>query len=447
MTTLAVPRPALTALDAAALIVGGVIGTGIFKTPGIVAAHTGNASVAMLIWLLGGGISLIGALCYAELASTYPHAGGDYHYLSRAFGHGLAFLFAWARMTVIQTGSIALQAYLIGDYASELLRLGDHSASAYAGLVIIAVTGVNLAGLRMGQWAQKALTGATVLGLLSIAVAGLGLASSPTDPGPPAPSTHASPAAALGLAMVFVLLTYGGWNEAVYLSAELQDVRRNMARALLWGVGVVTVIYLLTNLAYLRALGPAAMARTDVVAAELMRRTLGELGARFISLLIAIAAISTINAMVITGARTNYALGEDLPLLRSLGRWHDRSGTPTNALLAQGGIALALVLLGTVTRSGFTTMVEYTAPVFWFFFLLVGLSLVVLRRKEAHVARPFPVPLYPLTPLLFCAICVYMLQSSLAYTGVGAWVGVVVLLAGLPLMLLTRFQAPRWQGK
>jgi APA family basic amino acid/polyamine antiporter len=446
MTTLAAPQPALTVLDAAALIVGGVIGVGIFKTPAIVAAQTGDASVDMLVWLLGGAISLVGAVCYAELASAYPHAGGDYHYLSRAFGRGLAFLFAWARMTVIQTGSIALQAFLIGDYASELVRLGAHSASVYAGLVIITVTGLNVAGLRLGRWAQQALTGATMLGLLFIAVAGLWLASSPSDPGTPAPSASPSPAA-LGLAMVFVLLTYGGWNEAVYLSAELQDARRNMARALVWGIAVVTVLYLLANLAYLRALGPAAMAGTEVVAAELMRRTLGEQGARFISLLIAIAALSTLNATVITGARTSYALGQDLPLLRSLGRWHDRTATPANALLAQGGIALALVLLGTVTRSGFSTMVEYTAPVFWFFFLLVGLSLLVLRRKEAHVVRPFLVPLYPLTPLLFCAICVYMLQSSLAYTGSGAWVGVAVLLAGVPLTRVARFRAPRWQGK
>jgi amino acid transporter len=392
----------------------------------------------MAVWLLGGIISLVGALCYAELATTYPHAGGDYHYLDRAFGRGLAFLFAWARMTVIQTGSIALQAFLIGDYATEVLPLGHRSPSIYAGLVIVTVTGLNVAGMRPGKWTQRALTGATVLGLLFVALAGLAFAAPPAGAEPQAARAASNSSAALGLAMVFVLLTYGGWNEAVYLSAEMRDARRTMVRTLFWGLAVVTGIYLLANLAYLRVLGKASVAGTEVVAAELMRRTLGEGGARFISLLISIAALSTINAGIITGARTSYAFGRDLPLFRALGRWHEGTGTPRNALLVQGGIVLGLVLLGTATRSGFTTMVEYTAPVFWFFFLMVGLSLLVLRRKEAWVARPYCVPLYPVVPLLFCAICACMLRSSLAYTGAGAWVGIAVLSAGAPLLWLER---------
>jgi APA family basic amino acid/polyamine antiporter len=455
MTTLAAPRPTLTVLDTAALIVGVVIGAGIFKTPELVAANTGTPGAFMLVWLLGGVISLIGALCYAELATTYPHAGGDYHYLTRAFGRSAAFLFAWARMTVIQTGSIALQAFLIGDYASELLRLGQYSPSVYAGLVIVMGTALNLVGLRPGKWTQIVLSGATVVGLLFVALAGLGLVTSSGASPPPAASAPANPSAALGLAMVFVLLTYGGWNEAACLSGELQDVRRNMVRGLFWGIGIVTVVYLLVNLAYLRGLGITGMAGTEVVAAELMRRTLGEGGAALISLLIVVAALSTINGTIITGARTNYALGQDFSMFRPLGRWNERAATPANALLAQGGVALALVLLGTLTpehggrvfSTGFTMMVAYTTPVFWFFFLMVGLSLFVLRKKEGQTVRPFEVPLYPLTPLLFCAICLYMLWSSLAYTRAGAWVGVAVLFAGVPLLLLARARPPLSQGK
>jgi APA family basic amino acid/polyamine antiporter len=436
VTTVSVPRPALTVLDGVALIVGVVVGAGIFKTPAMVAANTGGLGAAMGAWLLGGVVSLIGALCYAELATTYPHAGGDYHYLSRAFGRGLAFLFAWARMTVIQTGSIALQAFLIGDYASELLRLGVFSSSIYAGLIILIITGLNVAGLRPGKWTQHVLSGATLLGLLFVTVVGLGLSSPPPETG--TSTAGANPSGALGLAMVFVLLTYGGWNEAVYLSAEMKDARRNMARTLFWGLAIVTAIYLVANFAYLRGLGTAGVAGTEVVAADLMRRAMGDGGARFISLLISVAALSTINATIITGARTNYALGRDQPLFRRLGQWQGETGTPQNALLVQGAIALALVFLGTATRSGFSTMVEYTAPVFWFFFLMAGLALFVLRRKEAGVPRPFSVPLYPLVPILFCAACLYMFRSSLAYTGAGAWVGVAVLLAGVPLLLLAR---------
>jgi amino acid transporter len=161
----------------------------------------------------------------------------------------------------------------------------------------------------------------------------------------------------------------------------------------------------------------------------------GDRGAEVISVLVALSALTSANATIITGARTNYALGRDFPPFAALGRWHPRTGAPTIALFVQGGIASALVLLGLTTRQGFETMVEYTAPVFWFFFLLVGVSLFVLRWREPDVPRPFRVPLFPLTPLLFCATSLYILYSSLAYTGVGALVGVAVVGAGtLPLL-------------
>jgi amino acid transporter len=236
--------------------------------------------------------------------------------------------------------------------------------------------------------------------------------------------------------MVFVLLTFGGWNEAAYISAELHEVRRNMVRALLGGVGIITVIYLLINLAYLRGLGLKEMGQSEVVAADLMRRVLGQGGAKFISLLIVISALGAINACLFTGARTNYALGQDFSMFGFLGKWHERSNTPTNALLFLGIISFLWVLLGAFVRKGFVAMVEYTAPVFWCFFLLAGLSLFVLRFREPGISRPFRVPLYPLTPILFCLTCVYMLHSSVTYVGAGAFVGLAVLAAGTLLLLL-----------
>ena len=177
------------------------------------------------------------------------------------------------------------------------------------------------------------------------------------------------------------------------------------------------------------------MAQSQAVAADLMRRAFGEPGAAFISLLITVAALSSMNATVFTGARTNYALGQDFSLFTFLGCWHKRANTPTQALLVQGAISLALVVLGSLQRQGFKTMVYYTAPVFWFFFLLTGISLFILRFKEPDVPRPFRVPLYPLTPILFCLTCGYLLYSSLAYTGIGALVGVAVVAAGIPVLL------------
>jgi amino acid transporter len=237
-----------------------------------------------------------------------------------------------------------------------------------------------------------------------------------------------------GMAMVFVLLTYGGWNEAAYVSAELRNVQRNMIRALLISLGLITVLYLLVNWAYLQGLGLGGMSETDAVAAALMRATLGEPGAVALSLLVAVAALSSTNATIFTGARTSFALGRDASLFSVLGVWNDRSDTPANALWVQGAVALALVGVGAATRQGFESMVDYTAPVFWSFFLATGVALFVLRRTEPEAERPFRVPLYPLTPIAFCLASAYMLWSSLAYTGVGALLGAGVLLAGVPLL-------------
>lgn len=430
----ATPKRTLAFVDAIAMIVGIVIGAGIFETPALVAANADSGRVVLLTWLLGGGMSLVGALCYAELATAYPHTGGNYYYLMRAFGKGIAFLFAWARMTVIQTGSIALLAFVFGDYASQLLRLGNYSSSVYAAGAIALLTGLNIIGIQQGKWTQNGLTLAKVVGLVLVIIVGLAFASSSVPIIPAEPSSQSS----FGLAMIFVLLSYGGWNEAAYISAELRNVKRNMARSLLWSIGIITAIYLLINLAYLQGLGLAGMAGSEAVAADLMRRAFGEPGAWFISLLIAVSTLGAINATIFTGARTNYALGRDFSLFTILGRWKNRTNTPTNALLAQGAIALALILLGTFTRQGFETMVDYTAPVFWFFFLLTGVSLFVLRMREPDVPRPFRVPLYPLIPLLFCAICIYLLYSSITYTGVGAIAGIAVVALGAPLLLWNR---------
>lgn len=433
------PVPTLASKDAVGMIVGIVVGAGIFRTPSLVAANVDGEVSFLLLWVAGGVISLIGALCYAELTSTYPHTGGDYHYLTRAYGKPLSFLFAWSRVSVIQTGSLALLAFVFGDYATQLVRLGEYSTSIYAALVVITLTGLNIIGVHHGTRTQNLLTAVEILSLLLVIVGGLFLVDSPA---PSATPPTAGSQAAIGLAMVFVLLTYGGWNEAAYISAETTD-RRDVARALLLGIGIITALYMLVNWAYLRALGLNGIAGSEAVAADVMQRSLGERGSQFVSVLVAISALTSANATIFTGARTNYAVGRDFRLFRFLGRWRKTRNTPTNSLLVQGGIALALVLIGTLTRKGFETMVEYTAPVFWFFFFMVGLSLIILRVKDRDVKRPFRTPFHPVLPIAFCASCLYMLQASVAYTGNGALVGVAVLLAGVPVYLVARFSQNR----
>ncbi len=435
------PRPTLTLLDAVAMIVGIVIGAGIFKAPSIVAGSVSSEQVFIALWIAGGVISLVGALCYAELGSAYPNAGGEYFFLSRAFGGKVGFLFAWARMSVVQTGAIAAIAFVFGDYASQLLSLGAKGPVIYAMLAVIAVTALNVAGTRGSKRLQTILTIALAGAVLAVIIAGLGGTAAPAAVAA-APSSSAPMFSQL--ALIFILLTYGGWNEAAYLTVEIHDARRNIVRALMLGILIVTVLYVLLNLAYLNVLGLDGMKASKAVAADLMQATLGDAGAIVLSLIVMAASLSTLNATAFTGARTNYALGRDYRLFRMLGVWQERSNAPVHALVVQGGMALVLVLFASMTPDGFETMVAYTAPAFWLFFLLTGISLFVLRRRQPVNADAFHVPLYPLTPMLFCAMCGYMLYSSVNYAmskdpgSLGAQLGIGVLLLGVPLALLAR---------
>ena len=424
------PKPTLGSADVVALIVGVVIGAGIFRTPSLVASTVDSGSMMLVAWLLGGIVSLIGALCYAELTTTFPNTGGDYHFLMRAYGRKVAFLFAWARMSVVQTGSVALLAFIFGDYVSQIFSLGEHSSVIYAAFLVIMLTGINVLGVNMGAAAQKILTTVEVLGLILVVVVGIFFIP-PTTEFESSLSIGSEGGNSLGLAMVFVLLTFGGWNEAAYLSTELRSGRKHMVNVLIISIIIITAIYLLVNLAYLRGLGINGMAQSDAVAGDLMGNAFGERGMLLMAFLVAISAMTSANATLFTGARSNYALGRDFPVFAMLGKWDPKTAGPVNSFIVQGLISLALVSLGLLSRNGFETMIEFTSPVFWFFFLLVGISLFILRYKEPDVVRPYRVPLYPLIPLIFCITSGYLLYSSIAYTGWGSLVGIGVLLSGV----------------
>ncbi len=429
------PQPVFSNLNAIAVLVGIVIGIGIFRLPPIVASNAGSELEFIAFWVAGGLISLIGALCYAELAAAYPDAGGEYHFLSRSFGSSVGFLFSWGRMTVIQTGSIALAGFILGDYASRLLDLGSYSSSIYAAVTVVGLTGLNLWGTNPSKKTQNLVTSTIVIVLLLAAVAGIsqGASAEVATSTPGAGSERA-----IGAAMIFVLLTYGGWNEASYLSGELKNVKQNMVKVLALGIGIITLIYVLVNYAYLHVLGLEGLRNAEAVGADLTSSILGSEGVFLLSFVVIIAALSTANATIITGARTNYALGRDFSLLKFLGVWSPRHNTPVNALLVQGGIALLLVVLGSVTEDSVSTMVDYTAPVFWFFLMLTGISLFVFRFRNHEKELPYSVPLYPVTPILFILTCIYMLYSSLMFTGIGALLGVGILLVGVPVLIWAR---------
>jgi len=422
-----------------------VVGAGIFKAPSIVAGAVPTATWMFALWAAGGLLALIGALCYAELSSTYPSAGGEYHFLSRAFGRGTALLYAWARFTVITTGSIALLGFVFGDYMTELLPLGPYSSAIYAALATVLLTAVNMRGIRSGAETQTWLTVVEVGGLVLIVGAALWLLGG-TGSTAPAPAAAPGPAtlAGVGFGMVFVLLTFGGWNDAAYISADLQD-RRSIVWALLISVSFLTLLYLLVNWAYWYVLGQAGMAGSQAVATDTLAAVFGPGAGKLIAVMVAAAALTSINATLIVGARTAAALGQDWPVFKPLAAWDEQRRVPRNALPIQCVLALVLIVLGVVFKGGFQSMVEYTAPVFWLFFLLIGIALFRMRAIDGDRNRPFRVPLYPVLPLVFCASSAYMLWSSLGYVYSqqlggfnAAWIGVAVLGSGLVLLLLVR---------
>ncbi|AWQ03294.1 probable amino acid permease [Bordetella bronchiseptica MO149] len=429
----------LSVLDAVAVLVGVVIGIGIFGFPPLVAQHAQSESVYLALWLGGAAVMLMGALCYAELGSAYPGAGGEYLYLRHAWGPRVALLFAWARCTVIQTGAIAVVAFIYGEYAQELAPLGTHGVALHAAIAVIALTLLNIVGTQPSKRIQLVFTVLTLAALAAVVATGL---SAPPAPPAPVEPLAGSTLGLLGMGLVFVLLTYGGWNEAAYLSGELREARRNMAKVLLIGTVVVAGAYLLTNLALLQIFGLQGLRETRAVAATLMTLAAGPYAAIVLSLLVCVTALSTINGTILTGARVYSALGRDVPRLRPLAGWSMRGQTPTPALLAQGAITLVLLGYGAYAHDGVQTLVAYTAPVFWLFMLLVAASVWRLRRLDPHRPRPFRVPLYPLPPLLLGLTCAGLVWSSARYAGVGALLGLAVLAAGLPALRLLR-AAPR----
>jgi amino acid transporter len=433
------PKKELSLFDSTCIIVGIIIGAGIYETSPTVAACMGGWLGILGIWLVGGLLALAGALCYAELATTYPRQGGDYVYLSRAYGSWAGYLFGWSQLAIIRPGDIALLAYVFARYAQTLYAPFDNVRPFYAAAAIVVLTTINVLGVREGKWTQNILTVLKALGLLAIVGVGLLAPGRPPAPAEPAAFTMGG----LELALILVLFTFGGWNEMAYVAAEVKRPQRNIVRALVFGTVAVTVLYLLVNAAFLHALGSAKMADSQAVAVDTLATVFPGMASRAISVLICISALGAVNGLVFTGARISYAMGGEHSAFRALGRWHPRFGTPVWALVAQGCLSLAIVLVA----GSFIDTILYTAPVVWVFFLATGVSVFVLRRREPDTERPYKVVGYPMTPIVFCACCVFMFYSSVSYAlknkPVGLLVVSCVLLAGSLVYWFTDLRNPQ----
>ncbi len=455
-------EPRLGLWDAVSLVIGIVVGTSIFRVSPLVFDNAGGPWQGLGAWLLGGVLSLVGALCYAELATTYARSGGDYEYLTQAYGRWAGFIFGWAQLVAVWTASVGTMAYTFGDYGTRVLRLESSATVWLAAVAVIAVALVNMAGLTAGKWTQNALTVAKVAGLTGVVVAGviaaiLGREVTATEI-PPLRVPFAG-AGSFGLAMVFVLYTYGGWNDAAFVAAEVRDRRRNVPLALLGGVAGVTLIYLAMNGAYLASLGFDGLGASETPAVDALTSVMGEVAGDLVGALVMISALGAINGMIFAGSRVFAVFGADHRLFGWLGR-DPREGAPVAAIAAQAAVTLAMVF-GVGTEGGrgaidaalravgapvlpwdqyyggFETLLAATAPVFWTLFLAVGVGLMVLRWRNPGRERPFSVPWYPLPPLGFCATCAFMLYSSLDYARELALLGVAPVAVGLIIYLLT----------
>ncbi|MCS6987832.1 MAG: APC family permease [Sphingomonadaceae bacterium] len=413
------------------MVAGIVIGAGIFRIPTDVARLVPSEPLILSLWLAGAVIALAGAATYSALARVAGDLGGEYRFLALGFGPAVATLFVWARMTVIQTGSIAAVAFVAGEHAARLVPLPP---ALLALLAVAGVTVLNWSGLVVSARLQRGLVVAVVLALAGLVALGLAM---PAAHAPPAAPTVPPTPGAVGLALVFVMLAYGGWNEAAYLAGETQRGARTLAWGLAGGLLLVAALYLGFNAAALHALGVAGLAATPTPAVALTDAA-GGAGAG-VAVLVLLAALSTLNVTVLTGARAMCALGRDHPAFRALGAWDQARAVPRASLLVQAAIALALVGLGWCARDGFEAMVAFTAPVFWLFLALVGL--VPFRRPELARSRP--------AAGLFAVACLGMAASAvdharglaLAHETAG-WMG----LAGLGCVALG-LPVSRWRWR
>lgn len=465
--------------DTVSIIVGIVIGSSIFTIPTIIFIRTSGPWEALAVWAFGGLLSFIGALCYAELATTYPRYGGDYVYLTRGLDRPFGFLFGWSQLAVILTASTGAMAFIFGEYCAALFDVGKDTLNeaqrgveianfaANAGIgAIVVLTALNFFGVVIGKWLQNGLVLIKMLGLGLIVLAAMIVpAENAFEVTSPARGQSGIPGA-----MILVLYAFGGWNDAAFVAADLRD-RRNITRALLLSTVGITVIYLVVNFAYIFAIGfetgrqfKFTMPKDILTAAftKIGGEDFGSFGGKLISIIVMISALGAMNGLIYTGSRVYLPLGKEHRVFAFLGYWNATLKSPILALVAQALVSIGMILtVGTeIGRNtideyigmvgirpipwrehfgGFNTLFDGSAPVFWIFFLLTGISMFALRARDPDIPRPFMLkaPFYPILPIIFCGMCLFGFWSAMTTAGWVSLLGFVPLFLGLPLYLLS----------
>ena len=422
--------------DLILLTVGSVIGSGIFLVPGAVLRQVdGFIGPALLVWLVGGLLSLLGALTYAELGAMRPASGGLYVYIRDSFGRFAAFLFGWTLFFVIGSGSVATLGVAFSAYLGGIIHLTPLLERVIAVLMIGVVTTVNVVGTRTSADLQDWTSTIKVIAILLMSAVLLWLGRGFHGAGPSLfPAQYSgSLASGFGLAMISVLWAYEGWQYATYSAGEAFNAKRNLPLGLVIGTTALIGIYLVPNLGYLAALGPAEMANSNRLAATAVSTVVGPIAAKLVALLILISIFSAANAILLTSPRVYFAMARDGLFFQRLAEVHPRFKTPAFAIIAGAAWSMVLAVTGT-----FEQLLTYVVFIGWIFYALAAASIFVYRRRAPDAVRPYRVPGYPLTPLLFIVSAAALVMNTIVRQPVRATIGLAIVFLGAPVYLIWR---------
>ena len=419
--------------DATMLVVGCIVGVGIFRTAGSIAGHLPSPSLILALWVFGGLLSLCGALCYAELAAMFPVAGGDYIYISEVYGRPWGFLFGWTKLFIERTGTIAILGFVFAEYGSRVLPYGPAALRWVAAGAILLLTAVNVVGVMWGKYVQNVFTVLKLGALGALIAAGCSLVASRHTTGPSwmLPPLDLGVVQSMGVALIAVLWTYGGWTEAAYVAEEVREPTRNVPRALIGGVLLTTVLYALVNWSYLVFIPIERLPGTPLVASAVMQQALGRSGGTFIAWMVACSAFGALNGYILTGARILYAIGKDHALFASLSAVHPTFRTPARALWLN-----ALIAVGLVFTKTFDQIMTYSTVVISVFFTMAVVGVIMLRRRKPLAPRPYRAWGYPWTPVLFCLTMIGFILNVCLQDPKESAFGFALLALGLPLYRL-----------
>lgn len=425
----------LTFRDLVFLIVGTVIGSGIFLVPGPVLRNVQSRfALALLVWVSGGILSLLGALTYGELSAMRPDAGGLYIYIRECFGSLPAFLYGWALFFLISSGSVATLAVGFGTYLDQMIPLGTAGVKVAAAAMIVAVAAINVVGTRKSANVQNLATALKVAAIFVLTAVLLFFGHHAPEN---APVIHASGSlvSGFGLAMISVLWAYEGWQYCTFAAGETVDAQRNFPRAFLFGSLLLIVIYVLANMGYVSALGSATAAASTSVAAVAARSVIGSTGSTLITVAVLISMFSAANGLTLTSPRVYYAMAKDRLFFARLAEVHPRYQTPASAVIL--GSVWAIVLASTGT---FEQLLTYVVFAGWIFYALGALAVFVYRRKQPGLLRPYRVPGYPWTPMLFVLAAAALVLNTMYAQPARAAIGIALVLSGVPAYLIWRHQ-------